>query len=288
MPSFDPIKGVKLEKLPPVMITSKNDLTNGFNFIVTLNAFTYGFQEVSGIQVKREFDQINEGGVAYPIPVLKPTDTTGELTFKRGMLMKAPQIVSNALRAAACEIPIQLARKTALIAAASIDPLDALENGPAIGTISVFSRRNQLKALYGFLSLGMTEWQLDSLSASSGDILCETFTIKHTGLTRMPVSLAAGPTQAIVNLLSDDNREARLAALREQNAERMKKIKQQNEKARAEQEARYAAAEEAKKEHAEKVANSKAHEDLKTQTDAAKQTLNAIKEQEKALSNMVK
>lgn len=165
--------------------SAMDDLIQATNFIVTLNEFVFGFQSVSGIGVNKRVDYIEEGGVNdHKVMVGCPNDDNPTLTFKRGYMMRRNVLIDNALRAAAAAIPTSLLRKTALIGTAAVDAQIALEEGPALGVIYVFSREKDLKAMYSFLSLGMTSWRLDDLDATGSSILCEEFTVAHQGLTR--------------------------------------------------------------------------------------------------------
>ncbi len=82
-------------------VTPVNNLTQGFNFVVMLNEFTYGFQDVSGLEVSRPFEQIEEGGVNDHKILVGESLSSGsnvELTFKRGMMVRSTSIISDAAR----------------------------------------------------------------------------------------------------------------------------------------------------------------------------------------------
>lgn len=168
-----------------------NDLTMAFNFIVTLNSFTFGFQSVSGLSVERATETRSEGGVNdHGILCGMPNTGSFTLTFKRGVLLRTSELVNKAARIAASVIPSIGTRRMRMLALASIDPQTALELGPAIGTIQVFNReRTHLRGLYSFFSLGMTSWRADDLDASNNSVWCEEITIAHTGLTRHPLQM---------------------------------------------------------------------------------------------------
>ena len=177
---------------------------SSFNFIVTLNEFTFGFQSVSGFSIEKTIDYISEGGVNdHEIMVEKPSYEHPTLTFRRGMIMRRPKIISEAARAAAAAIPNNIGRKAALLGVNMVDPQEALDSGPSLGIIRVFSRERTLKAMYSFLSLGTISWRADDLDASSGNILCEEFTVAHTGLTRHSLNPVPPIVDSIVNLASD-------------------------------------------------------------------------------------
>lgn len=170
-----------------------NDLTMAFNFIVTLNEFTFGFQSVSGLSVERATETRAEGGVNdHGILCGMPNTGSFTLTFKRGMLLRTSELVNKAARIAASVIPSIGTRRMRMLAIASTDPQTALEQGPAIGVIQVFNReRTHLRGLYSFFSLGMTSWRADDLDATNGSVWCEEITIAHTGLTRHPLQFKA-------------------------------------------------------------------------------------------------
>ncbi len=218
-------QGFKRKRLPVVRVSSAKNLTQGFNFIVTLNEFTYGFQSVSGLEVEREVESFSEGGVNdHQILVGKPVNNIFNLTFTRGLMIRSPGIITNAAKAAALKSQDNTIRKAAMIGVAALDPQESLEAGPAIGTIQVFNRQNELTALYSFLSLGATRWNASDLNADDGAISIETITIVHTGLTRVALS---GPS--IINYaksFSSDNDDD-LAKMME---ERKKELQDQNEK----------------------------------------------------------
>ncbi len=178
----------KPKKLPPIAISPVTHLIQGFNFILTLNNFTYGFKEISGLRVENPVDYIQEGGVNdHKLMVGEPSNEAPTLECKRGLMLRCLPIITDAARMAAALIPNNLARKAALLAVNTQDPQATLEQGPAIGTIEVYDRQKRLSAMYSFLSLGMTSWECDSLSADNSDISIESITIAHTGLIRIPL-----------------------------------------------------------------------------------------------------
>ena len=168
-----------------------DDLTMAFNFIVTLNSFTFGFQSVSGLSVERATETRSEGGVNdHGILCGMPNTGSFTLTFKRGVLLRTSELIDKAARIAASVIPSIGTRRMRMLAIAGKDPQSTLENGPAVGTIQVFNReRTHLRGLYSFLSLGMTSWRADDLDASNNSVWCEEITIAHTGLTRHPLQM---------------------------------------------------------------------------------------------------
>ena len=175
-------------RLPQLRVSAMDCLIPGFNFVVTLNEITYGFQSVSGLSINRKVNYMSEGGVNdHQIMVGCPNDDNPTLTFKRGILMRSSDSVDTNALAAASLIPDNAARKLAVTAAISVDPQACLEKGPALGTISVYDRSKRIRAVYTFISLGVTSWRSDDLDASSSGILCEEFTVAHTGLERMAI-----------------------------------------------------------------------------------------------------
>lgn len=178
----------KPKKLPPIAISPVTHLIQGFNFILTLNNFTYGFKEISGLRVENPVDYIQEGGVNdHKLMVGEPSNEAPTLECKRGLMLRCLPIITDAARMAAALIPNNLARKAALLAVNTQDPQATLEQGPAIGTIEVYDRQKRLSVMYSFLSLGMTSWECDSLSADNSDVVIESITIAHTGLIRIPL-----------------------------------------------------------------------------------------------------
>ncbi|MDR1240656.1 MAG: phage tail protein [Oscillospiraceae bacterium] len=165
---------------------SLNDIPFGFNFIVILNNFTYGFQEVGNIEEERPCDTLVEGGNDHPVFVRKPRESQSTLTFKRGMLIKKYGIVTDIARMGAAALPINMLRKTALLTVSSFDSVAALEEGPAIGFLQVFDRqfKNDV-ATFSFFSLGMVSWKLSDLDAQGNGLLIEEYTIAHQGLKRL-------------------------------------------------------------------------------------------------------
>lgn len=193
--------------IPNVAISPIEHLIQGFNFIVTLNSYVFGFKEVSGLHVSNAVDHFSEGGVNdHQIMVGKPNDDTPTLEFSRGMMIRCNPLLDLAARAAAARVPGNLARKAALLAASAVDPQATLEVGPAAGTIDVYDRAKKLCASYTFLSLGMTEWQVDNLDADNGNIIIESITISHTGLFRVPLGAPNTPLGRLHGLINSDEK----------------------------------------------------------------------------------
>ncbi|MBR2579220.1 MAG: phage tail protein, partial [Clostridia bacterium] len=199
--STENMGGLVFDRFPKARVSAMDNLLTGFNFIVSLNEFTYGFQNVSNIQRHREVGYIMEGGVNdHQIMVGRPNDNIYTLSLRRGYIIHGPDsIISNAEMAAAARIPNEAARRAALVALNSLSPQSALENGPSIGFIQVYSRQKKLVAMFSFLSLGMTEWTLSDLDAQSSDALFENITIAHTGLTMIPATWLPSIAQPIMS-----------------------------------------------------------------------------------------
>ena len=222
----------------PLRVSAMNYVSAGFNFVVTLNEFTFGFKSVSGISVSRTVNTQPQGGLNdYGIIVEEPSQGSYTLSFSRGLMIRYPQAIDATARSAAAIIPNSLGRKTALIACASASPQAALEKGPALGFIHVYDRTNKrLLGLYSFLSLGMTEWRVSDLDAESGSsLLIEDMTIVHTGITReptVPQPFSLGSISGF-NQESDVDRQAREAYEKIEKAkesEEYKKLKKELEK----------------------------------------------------------
>ena len=225
----------KPKKLPPIAISPVTHLIQGFNFILTLNNFTYGFKEISGLRVENPVDYIQEGGVNdHKLMVGELSNEAPTLECKRGLMLRCLPIITDAARMAAALIPNNLARKAALLAVNTQDPQATLEQGPAIGTIEVYDRQKRLSAMYSFLSLGMTSWECDSLSADNSDISIESITIAHTGLIRIPLGAPntffgylPGKSEYSSDVVATADLEAELAEERKKLRE--KRLEEQNE-----------------------------------------------------------
>lgn len=212
-----------------VMVTAKNNLMQGFNFILYLNHFTYGFQSIDGLRIESTPDYFSEGGVNdHAVLTFGPNTNQFTLTLRRGMVLRHPSILTNAMRAAVGHIPDQVRRQAAMLAVSAVSPQDALESGPALGFIEVYSRDEKLEAAYSFLSLGVISWDGGELNASNSEILAETITLAHTGLTRLPIVAKPSLFTALKNYSEDADvaESARAAERRVREEERKKKIEE--------------------------------------------------------------
>lgn len=136
-------------------------------FVVLFNIATLGFQSVSGIGTQRSVEYISEGGRNdYPILLPKPQSEPHRLTFKRGYQMRRLSLsglMSGYMGS------------------------QAIEAKRALGTILVLDEKQEIKAIYSFISQGVVEWELSDLDAARSAPLIETFTITHNGLKNIPV-----------------------------------------------------------------------------------------------------
>ncbi|MDR2074582.1 MAG: hypothetical protein LBP36_04435 [Oscillospiraceae bacterium] len=172
------------------------DVHYSFNFILMLNAFTYGFQEINDLSIGAPYDVIAEGGNTHGLLVHKyHNEELSTMTLKRGILIKnSNSEISAAAKALSVAlsswIPGGAARKAAMLGISSLDAGVSLQMGPAIGFIQAFDRTfTQDVVTLSFFSLGVTEWRMNGLDAQSGGLLVEDMTIVHTGLTRMTSEL---------------------------------------------------------------------------------------------------
>lgn len=173
-------------------VTPSGNLSLNFKYEVTLGGKKFGFASVEGIKTSRSFEFYEEGGVNdHKIHVGKPQDDVFELVFTRGLMIKTSTALADAaMQTAASACSNNSVRKAALTAAALLSSQTVLEVGPAVGTIIVYStlKRNKVIGKYSFLSLGVKDWTLSGLDAKGSEVLIETFTVLHTGITRVSLS----------------------------------------------------------------------------------------------------
>lgn len=152
-------------KLPSFISRSKTSPVLSINFLVLFNTSILGFQSISGINLVREKEFVQEGGRNdYPIPLEAPRRDPYKITFKRGYVIRNKSI-SEML---------------------GIKNIDAWKN-MATGLILVLSSNREIQAMYGFISDGMLDWSLSDLDANQSNQLIETFTITHRGLKNIPI-----------------------------------------------------------------------------------------------------
>ena len=256
--STENMGGLVFDRIPKPRVSAMDNLYTGFNFIVSLNEFTYGFQSVSNIQRHREVAYVMEGGVNdHQILVGRPNDNSYTMALRRGYIMHAPDDVMNKFAlAGVARIPNETARKMALIALNATRPQAALENGPSLGFIQVYSRRKKLIAMFSFLSLGMTEWSFSNLEAQSSEIIFEDITITHTGLTLLPSTWMPSISQPIMSWAgTNEDSMATMTAIVEKNKEDFEKRKEEIKKLEEEKKNKEKEREELLKKRAELIAN---------------------------------
>lgn len=187
-----------------------NDLIYPLNFVVILNGYVYSFQEVSGIDGDFPYESIEDGGNPCQLYARKVSDVDGFtiLNLKRGMPVRKSHVLTsavNTLAAQAVALNNALARKNALVHAASIDPIVTLERGPADGMIQIFNRDfTKDVATFKFFSYGASKWSIGDLDATSGSIVYESIDLVCSGVRRVVNSNSTTPTS--VNLSSSDSK----------------------------------------------------------------------------------
>ena len=177
--------------MPHPNVTAMDNLVTGFNFVLILNTYVYGFKEISNLKVENDPITYAEGGVNDHQLIVRQPYVGSEMTLscRRGYIIRgADGLAGKGVRAAAAKISNQAARRAAMIAANVMSPQTTLEEGPALGFINVYNRVRELIASFSFLSLGVKSWQFSDLDATNGsEIMLESFELIHTGLTRIPV-----------------------------------------------------------------------------------------------------
>ena len=204
MPSRNVLNG--RADMPKVMISAEDCISAGYRFILTLEPFTFGFQSINGIKLDKDIDVLEEGGVNdHPIYVGKPERQEQTLDLERGLLLRAGSSLSSLARWGASKISNNLARRALLMGISALDPQEALETGPSIGFIDVYSPSMKLIGSYSFMSFGMKSWELSGgLDATKSEIMIERISILHHGITRRPVnalpSLFTGAAEGALGL----------------------------------------------------------------------------------------
>lgn len=149
-----------------------DDIVTSMNFIVMLGPTIMAFQSVSEINMVREVRYINEGGRNdYPLMLKEPKKSPHKLVFKRG------RIASNS------SAGMDAFRKVGDV----LQTRHIMNSSGTIGCILVMNPNRELKAIYGFQSMGMIEWSLSDLDAERSACLIESMTIVHKGLVSIPV-----------------------------------------------------------------------------------------------------
>lgn len=249
-------------------------LSGFYEFFVTLNEFTFGFQSVSGLSVSRDVSVIPEGGVNdHGLLVEGPFVSNQTISFSRGLMIRFPSSFDKVGRAAAAAVPTNMGKKFALLTVASASPQETLEKGPALGFIYVYSREGRLRAKFSFLSLGMTDWSMSDLDAGNTGIAIESMTIAHTGLVREPVSMM--PSIANISAISGSDSESYL-----RNYEEWKIKKAQNDAASKKLKKYVAKKESERKDLQEKL------DKLKNSTEAFRKMCKEVQEGKKDLAAM--
>lgn len=256
------------------MVSPLKYLSGFYEFFVTLNEFTFGFQSVSGLSVSRDVSVIPEGGVNdHGLLVEGPFVSNQTISFSRGLMIRFPSSFDKVGRAAAAAVPTNMGKKFALLTVASASPQETLEKGPALGFIYVYSREGRLRAKFSFLSLGMTDWSMSDLDAGNTGIAIESMTIAHTGLVREPVSMM--PSIANISAISGSDSESYL-----RNYEEWKIKKAQNDAASKKLKKYVAKKESERKDLQEKL------DKLKNSTEAFRKMCKEVQEGKKDLAAM--
>lgn len=226
-----------------------NDIRNLIyspNFILYLNNYEYSVKEISGIDIDYKYEANQSGGTEYPIFSHDYGNRDYiRINVKRAMPKKKSDLASKAIQAGLAVAAKffrgrgqNLARKAAMLGAASLDPIASLEKGPALGMIQVFSRNfSKVDASFSFLSLGAEKWTMSpELDASSGDVIYESIDLICQGLTRMTVDWSSpsgiwNVTNAD-NSMYDESELEDLEKLRELSMENIAKVKERQKEKR--------------------------------------------------------
>ena len=196
-----------------------SNLIYSCNFILILNEYVYSVNEISGIDIDYRYESdFHHGGSEWPVYVRNYNSDFVRINLKRTMPIKKSRLFSAAVKgalAAAANMLVSgsfgggvaknLVRKTAMLAAAALDPIETLERGPAIGIIQIFSRDfSKDVANFKFFSYGAEKWTMSpELDASSGNIVYESIDLVCTDLVRMTTDWSSGPS-GIWNYVKND------------------------------------------------------------------------------------
>ena len=203
------------------------------NFVVILNEYVYGFQEISGIDTDYPYESLAEGGNPNPVFVHKAiaSESFTILTLRRSMPIRKGRYTSKAFQTAAgaASSAKGMYRRSALLAAASLDPITTLENGPAIGFIQIFNRNySKNVASFKFFSYGASKWTLGELDALAGSIVYESIDLVCDGVQRMSTDIAPS---GIWNAFNSEIEESELSNLDELEKARSERAEQESDKA---------------------------------------------------------
>lgn len=157
--SFSFLKGKNHEIVLPI------------RFIVLFGIEVMGFQRVSGLGKAEDVEWFQEGGVnGHPVMLRGPQKNPYQLRFSRGVKMSS--------------IGLDMLLS---LSGGKLDHYGSMGQSTNIGTVMVLDRGRSVKAIYGFLSHGVLEWEVDDLDAQGSSPLIETFTVAHDGLYNIPI-----------------------------------------------------------------------------------------------------
>ncbi len=155
----------------PFLKGSNYEIVLPIRFIVLFGIEVMGFQRVSGLGKAEDVDWFQEGGVnGHPVMLRGPQRSPYQLRFSRGVKMNS--IGLDSLLSLSAGMP---------------DHYGSMGAATNIGTILVLNQERSVKAIYGFVSHGVLEWEVDDLDAQGGGALIETFTVAHDGLINLPI-----------------------------------------------------------------------------------------------------
>lgn len=155
----------------PFLKGSNYEIVLPIRFLVLFGVEVMGFQRVSGLGRAEDVEWFNEGGVNdHPMMLRGPQKNPYQLRFSRGMKMNS--IGLNTLLS---------------LAGGRLDHYGGMGMSTNIGTVLVLGREGTVKALYGFVSHGVLEWEVEDLDAQGASPLIETFTVAHDGLINLPI-----------------------------------------------------------------------------------------------------
>ncbi|HAA14266.1 MAG TPA: glycerol acyltransferase [Cytophagales bacterium] len=134
----------------------------GFHFKVEVTGFSdqvdIGFQEVTGLSVKMETEDVNEGGENRFVHKLPTRMTYSELSLKRGMI-SASSSLTDWVRKSITQFE-------------DIEPKDIL--------ISLLDEEHQPLATWNIIRAIPTNWQISDLKAEDNAIMVESINLVYT------------------------------------------------------------------------------------------------------------